>query len=209
MNQSIRGKLITLEGSEGGGKSSHIGAIEDLLTEVGKTVVVTREPGGTAVAERIRSVLLDPETIGISADTETLLMFAARADHITQVVAPALDRGDWVVCDRFTDATYAYQGGGRGIPDERIETLEQWVQGDLRPDLVLILDLDVKLGLERIHTRGQSDRFERERLEFFARVREKYLARARVLPNQYRIIDASASLEQVRASILSAVRSLL
>ncbi len=204
-----RGKFITLEGPEGGGKSTHAPAIREFLISKGKSVVVSREPGGTPLAEQIRVLLLDKTIERMSGDAEILLMFAARAEHIEQVIEPALTRGDWVVCDRFTDATYAYQGGGRGIADQRIQTLETWVQSELRPDLVLILDLEVKLGLERAGARGEADRFELEKEAFFNRVRQKYLERARMWPERYRVIDASREVGRVRDDVLANVRSLL
>ena len=172
-------------------------------------MVVSREPGGTPLAERIRALLLDNTIKRMSDDTEMLLMFAARAEHIEQVIEPALARGDWVVCDRFTDATYAYQGGGRGIPDQHIQVIETWVQSGLRPDLVLVLDLEIELGLERAGARGEADRFEREQETFFTRVRQKYLERANRWPDRYQVIDASRELERVQDDILSRVRSLL
>ena len=204
-----RGRFITLEGPEGGGKSTHIPAIRAFLASAGKSVVVSREPGGTPLGERIRAILLDKSIEQMSNDTEVLLMFAARAQHIEQVIEPALARGDWVVCDRFTDATYAYQGAGRGLPDERINTIESWVQRSLRPDLVVILDLPVNVGLKRASARGDTDRFESEEVEFFTRVRQKYLDRARVLPDRYQVIDASQSIQRVRTDILSKVGALL
>lgn len=204
-----RGKFITLEGPEGGGKSTHIPAVREFLIAQGKSVVVSREPGGTPLAEQIRALLLDKTIQQMSDDTEMLLMFAARAEHIEQVIEPALARGDWVVCDRFTDATYAYQGGGRGIADERIQTIETWVQSALRPDLVLVLDLEIELGLKRAGTRGEADRFELEREEFFTRVRQKYLERASRWPERYRVIDASREIGRVRDDVLSSVGTLL
>ncbi|MDX1513491.1 MAG: dTMP kinase [Gammaproteobacteria bacterium] len=206
-NSSTRGRFITLEGVEGAGKSSHIDTIRARIEARGRRLVVTREPGGTPVAERIRELLLDPANAGMDADTELLLVFAARAEHLSTVIRPALEAGDWVLCDRFTDATYAYQGGGRGIPPERISTLEDWVQGSLRPDLTIVLDLDPRTGLSRAARRSDKDRFEREDTDFFTRVRNDYLARAGADPKRYRVIDASASLEQVRAEILAILKN--
>ncbi|WP_455207330.1 dTMP kinase, partial [Kaarinaea lacus] len=163
--------------------------------------VITREPGGTPLAEKIRDLLLDKNHTSMSDDTELLLMFAARAQHINELIKPAIAAGRWVICDRFTDATYAYQGGGRGIARERIAQLEQWVQGELRPDLTLLLDLPVEQGLARAGQRGDLDRFEQEKSGFFERVRAAYLDRARQFPNQYRIIDASQDIEDVQRQI--------
>ncbi len=197
----MRGKFITLEGSEGSGKSTNLAYIRDRLVERGIDLVVTREPGGTPLGEAIRSLLLDHRNTAMCSDTELLLMFAARAQHLAELILPALESGKWVLCDRFTDATYAYQGAGRGIAHERIAQLEQWVQGDLRPDLTLFLDVPVSLGLERASSRGEPDRFEREKIEFFERVREGYLTQARQAPRRYRVIDASCPLDQVQGQI--------
>ena len=165
------GRFITVEGSEGVGKSSNLDFIESLLREAGKDVVRTREPGGTELGETLRGILLDARQKAICDDAELLLMFAARAQHLAEVIRPALAAGKWVLCDRFTDATYAYQGGGRGIPFDRIAVLEQWVQGDLRPDLTLLLDMPVEAGLARAGARSEPDRFEQEQTTFFERVR--------------------------------------
>lgn len=197
----MRGKFITLEGSEGSGKSTNLAYIRERLVEQGIDLVVTREPGGTALGEAIRALLLDHRNTAMCSDTELLLMFAARAQHLAELIIPALHVGKWVLCDRFTDATYAYQGAGRGIAHERIALLEQWVQGELRPDLTLFLDVPVSLGLERASNRGAPDRFEREKLEFFERVREGYLLQARQAPQRYRVLDASCPLEQVQRQI--------
>jgi len=205
----MRGKFITLEGSEGSGKSTNLAYIRDRLVEQGIDLIVTREPGGTALGEAIRALLLDHRNTAMCSDTELLLMFAARAQHLAELIIPALDAGKWVLCDRFTDATYAYQGAGRGIANERIALLEQWVQGELRPDLTLFLDLPVSLGLERASNRGEPDRFEREKLEFFERVREGYLAQARQAPQRYQVIDASCPLEQVQQQINSVLNDAL
>ena len=169
---------------------------------------MTREPGGTELGEKIRSLLLDANEDGMTVDTELLLMFAARAQNLETVIKTALAADKWVVCDRFTDATYAYQGGGRGVELQRIAQLEQWVQGNLRPDLTLLLDLPVQQGLQRAGQRSAPDRFEREQQHFFDRVRETYLIRARQEPNRFRIIDAAPSLEQVQQQI-AAVLSVL
>lgn len=204
-----RGKFITLEGGEGAGKSSNIPFIEAYLRERDIPLLMTREPGGTPLSERIRAILLDKQEQHMSSDTELLLMFAARAQHLEQVILPALADGRWVVCDRFTDATYAYQGGGRGIASERIAVLEQWVQGDFRPDKTLVFDLPVATGLARAGQRSSPDRFEQEAHGFFERVREAYLARARAVPQRYAIIDASVDLAGVQSQIEAILADLL
>jgi dTMP kinase len=196
-----RGLFITLEGIEGAGKSSNLSHVQDLLARTGRDVIVTREPGGTALGERIRELLLHSRDVDISADTETLLIFAARADHLQRLVSPALAQGKSVVCDRFTDATFAYQGGGRRVAYERIATLETWVQGELRPDLTLLFDVATKIGLERAGSRSSPDRFEREDREFFERVRQTYLDAARREPARIRVIDASANPAEVRSQV--------
>jgi dTMP kinase len=202
MNNSITtGKFITVEGTEGVGKSTNMAFIEAWLKKAGKELVVTREPGGTELGEKLRAVLLDTKEQSMCDDTELLLMFAARAQHLQEVIQPALAAGKWVLCDRFTDATYAYQGGGRGIKMSRIAQLEQWVQGDLRPDMTLILDLPVAAGLERAGKRSAPDRFELEKHDFFNKVRDTYLARAAALPERYQVIDAAPSLTEVQQSI--------
>lgn len=200
-NSTTIGQFITIEGTEGVGKSTNMAFIENWLKEAGKEIIITREPGGTELGEKLRNVLLDAKEQSMCDDTELLLMFAARAQHIQQVIQPALDAGKWVLCDRFTDATYAYQGGGRGIEMSRIEQLEQWVQGDLRPDLTLILDLPVDVGLERAGKRSAPDRFELEKHDFFNKVRDTYLSRAAAQPNRYQVIDASSSISDVQQSI--------
>jgi dTMP kinase len=201
----MRGRFITLEGIEGAGKSSQMEHVCDLVRDWGHEVVRTREPGGSDTAEVIRGLLLSPGHPPMVADTELLLLFAARAEHVARRVRPALERGAWVVCDRFTDATYAYQGGGRGVLEERIRVLETWVQGELRPDLTLLLDLPVATGLARARGRGAEDRFEREEAAFFERVRAAYLDRAAREPGRFRVIDAAASLEAVRSAVRTAL----
>lgn len=199
------GRFITVEGIEGVGKSSHVAAIAEGLTKQGHQVVTTREPGGSPVADRIRALLLDPEGNAPAPETELLLIFAARAEHLATRIEPALARGEWVVCDRFTDATYAYQGGGRGIARERIAELEHWVQGERHPDLTLLLDAPAATALERIGVRGSTDRFEREQLDFFERARAVYLERAHADPARFRIIDARQTLDTVRAAVASTI----
>jgi dTMP kinase len=204
-----RGLFITLEGIEGAGKSSSLDYVEELLVQAGHEVIVTREPGGTPLGEHLRELLLHSADVEISADTETLLIFAARADHLRKVIEPALASGKTIVCDRFTDATYAYQGGGRGVPRERIAVLESWVQGELRPHLTLLLDVTPSTGLARAGNRSHPDRFEREDGEFFARVRQAYLEAAAREPARIRVIDAGAAPAEVKQQIQRAVREFL
>lgn len=205
----MTGRFITVEGIEGAGKSSCMKLLEKTIRTQGYDVLATREPGGTSLGEELRALLLGHRHDGMAEDTELLLMFAARAEHLRAKIEPALRAGRWVLCDRFTDATYAYQGYGRGIATARIATLEAWVQGDRRPDLTLLLDLPVELGIERAGKRSAPDRFEREALAFFERVRAGYLALARAAPRRYRIIDASRSLPDVSEQIRQAVASYL
>jgi dTMP kinase len=197
----VSGLFITLEGPEGAGKSTNRDYLAMCLRAAGIEVLLTREPGGTPLAERIRELLLAPSDEPMAADTELLLVFAARAQHLAQVIRPALARGCVVLCDRFTDATYAYQGGGRGLSQQRIAELERFVQGDLRPDLTLLFDLPVEQGLARAAARGRLDRFEQEQRSFFEAVRQTYLQRAALAPQRYRLLDASQSLQQVQAAI--------
>ena len=197
-----RGCLITVEGVEGVGKSTNIDFIRRHLQSRDREVVMTREPGGTTLGEELRHLLLDHRRDGMVPDAELLMIFAARAEHLARVIRPALEAGRYVVCDRFTDATYAYQGAGRGIDTARIAVLEDWVQGELRPDLTLILDAPVELGLRRAEGRsGEADRFEQEHIAFFHRVRESYLSRAREQGIRYRVIDAARDLPAVQAQI--------
>ncbi|MTW21853.1 dTMP kinase [Allochromatium palmeri] len=197
-----RGRFITLEGIEGAGKSTQIAPLAELLRARGLEVLTTREPGGSPLAERLRALLLDPDNQGMSETTELLLMFAARSDHLERRIRPALEAGHWVLCDRFTDATYAYQGGGRGIDPAQIRLLETLVQDELRPDLTLVFDLPPELGLGRAKSRaGQADRFESETQRFFATARAVYLERARGNPKHYRVIDATAPLEAVTLAV--------
>lgn len=200
-----RGRLITVEGIEGAGKSTNLSFVADCLREAGHDVVETREPGGTALGEAVRGVVLAKTDTPMSADAEALLMFAARAQHLDEVIEPALARGAWVVCDRFTDATYAYQGGGRDMPLSRIAVLEEWVQGNLRPDMTLVLDIDPEDGLARVKQRGGEDRFDAETEAFFDAVRAVYLRRAAQHPERYAVIDAAQPLEQVRSALREAL----
>lgn len=200
----MRGFFITLEGGEGAGKSTALKFICDWLTRTGYAVEVTREPGGTTLGERVRELLLHATEIEISPETEVLLLFAARAEHLARVVTPALEKGVTVLCDRFTDATYAYQGGGHGVPTERIAALESWVQGELRPDLTLLFDVPVETGLARAAARRATpDRFESRHRDFLERVRRAYLKRATGEPQRIRIIDASRPLSEVEHNIVT------
>ncbi len=197
----VSGLFITLEGPEGAGKSTNRDYLAARLRAHGIELVLTREPGGTPLAERIRELLLTPSDESMAADTELLLVFAARAQHLASVIRPALARGAVVLCDRFTDATYAYQGGGRGLSGERIATLERFVQHSLQPDLTLVFDLPVQVGLARAAARGRLDRFEQEGQEFFEAVRQAYLARAHGAPARYVLLDAAQPLERVQQDI--------
>ncbi len=205
----MSGLFITLEGPEGAGKSTNREYLAECLRRQGMDVLMTREPGGTPLAERIRELLLAPSHEPMASDTELLLVFAARAQHLDQVIRPALTRGCVVLCDRFTDATYAYQGGGRGLSTARIAVLENFVQGDLRPDLTLIFDLPVEVGLARATARGRLDRFELEGQAFFQAVRQAYLQRAEAEPQRYRIVDAAQPLAQVQLSLDALLPQLL
>nr|WP_227819873.1 dTMP kinase [Marinobacterium aestuarii] len=199
---AMRGRFITVEGTEGAGKSSNIEFIRSELDARGIDVVLSREPGGTPLAEEIRTLLLSPRDERVCEDAELLLMFAARAQHIAALIKPALARGSWVLCDRFTDATFAYQGGGRGVDVQRIRTLESLVQGALRPDCTFLLDLPVELGLERARKRSMPDRFEQEKQAFFERVRASYLQRVEAEPERFAVINAALEMEQVRQQLL-------
>lgn len=209
-----RGRFITLEGIEGAGKSTVAAALSEALRARGVPVRQTREPGGTPLAERLRELVLTRGTEVLSPEGETLLMFAARAVHLDNLVRPAIARGEWVICDRFTDATRAYQGGGRGVDRALIEQLASSVQAGLEPDLTLLLDVPVTVGLERARARRQAagepvaDRFESETVQFFERVRAAYLEIARRAPQRVRIIDASADVETVRAAVVGTLQGL-
>lgn len=199
MSQSA--KFITLEGSEGVGKTTNLEHIKTLLEQSDIEFVVTREPGGTALGEQLRELLLGHKHDGMADETELLMMFAARAEHLDKVIKPALDANKWVLCDRFTDATFAYQGGGRGIDFTRIKILEDFVQGDCRPDLTLLLDASIEIGRERANKRSAPDRFEKEQTNFFNKVRAAYLQRAKDEPNRIKVIDASLDLDAVKQQI--------
>jgi dTMP kinase len=203
-------RFITLEGIEGAGKTTVADRVTQALRARGITVHATREPGGTKVAERIRSVVLDRGEEHISATAETLLMFGARQIHVDNLIRPALTRGEWVICDRFTDATHAYQGGGRGVDRKLIDQIAQAVHGDLSPDCTLLLDVPVRVGLERMQARrGAVDRFEIESAQFFDRVRNRYLELARSNPQRFRIVDATAKLDDVCEAAIAALESCL
>ena len=204
-----RGKFITLEGGEGVGKTTNLSFISSYLQNHGIDVIVTREPGGTRLAEKIRELLLDSNNESISESAELLLMFAARAQHIKHVIEPALSQGKWVLCDRFTDATYAYQGGGRNMNMSTIEWLENLVQGTLRPDLTLLLDAPVEVGIERARDRGQLDRFESEKIDFFERVRQSYLRQAELYPERIKLIKADQPLSDVQNKLIDVLRPLI
>jgi len=203
----MRGKFITIEGTEGVGKTTNIQFIQDWLKSKQLAYICTREPGGTPMAEQIRELLLTPREELVCDTAELLLMFAGRAQHLNQVIEPSLAEGAWVLCDRFTDATYAYQGAGRNMPSDLIAELELIVQGSLRPDLTLILDIPVEIGLQRAIERSEPDRFEREKAEFFHRVREGYLEIAQQNQDRCVVIDASQSLESVQREISIALEA--
>jgi dTMP kinase len=208
----VRGRFFTFEGGEGAGKSTQLARAAGWLGERGVEVVVTREPGGTPRAERLRGILLERSAEPMPGSCELLLMFAARASHLENLVRPAVRRGAWVLCDRFTDATYAYQGGGRGVPTAQIDALVGIVHPDLEPDLTLLLDLPVEVGLARARQRngaGGPDRFETEQRGFFERVRATYLERASREPHRFRVIDASGDVGDVETQVQRALAALL
>ncbi|MFS8975154.1 dTMP kinase [Cupriavidus necator] len=203
----MRGKFITFEGIDGAGKSTHIDWVADRLRARSgvPAVVTTREPGGTPLGEDLRQILLHRK---MHLETEALLMFAARREHIAEVIAPALERGDWVISDRFTDATFAYQGGGRGLATSRLEVLEDWVQDGLQPDLTLLFDVPLETASERLAGARSPDKFEAESRAFFQRTRDEYLRRAAQSPQRFRVIDATRSIEQIREELESIIASL-
>ena len=200
--KKISARFITLEGLDGAGKSTHLAWIADWLRDHGVTVTVTREPGGTPLGEKLRELLLHE---AMHLETEALLMFAARREHISQVIAPALARGEWVLCDRFTDASFAYQGGGRGLPLQKLEELERWVQGAgeamLQPDLTLLFDVPLAVSQARLANGRELDRFERENADFHVRVRDAYLARAAGSAGRIRLVNSDRSLEMIRTDL--------
>ncbi|KPK11384.1 MAG: thymidylate kinase [Acidithiobacillales bacterium SG8_45] len=204
-----RGLFVTLEGGEGAGKTTCIPYVQALLEKSGREVLLTREPGGTELGERIRELLLTPGQGEIHENTELLLMFAARAQHLQTVILPAIEQGKIVLCDRFTDATYAYQGGGRQISNERIAVLEQWVQQGKQPDMTILFDIPVDQGLARANQRSDPDRFEQEDIDFFERVRQAYLAAAKAQPQRIKVIDASRSLDEVKQQLDDVIAAFL
>jgi len=201
----VRGKFITLEGMDGAGKSTHIPDIIKLLENKGVEVVSTREPGGTTLGEQLRTLLLNEP---MHPETETLLMFAARREHIAKIIEPALARGAWVLSDRFTDATYAYQSGGRGVLANKVIELESWVQGGLQPDLTLLFDVPVEVSVARLASARTPDKFERESAEFFTKIRNAYLDRANKNPNRFSIINSNQALDDVKAEVKSVISTL-
>ncbi len=204
------GKFLTLEGTEGAGKSTNLKFIQTFLENKGIEIIVTREPGGTPIGEAIRNILLTTDFTEMTANTELLLMFAARNQHIEEKIKPAIAAGKWVVSDRFTDASYAYQGAARGIEYSRLAEIENWVQQGFQPDTTFIFDLPIAIGMERVRARGEkSDRFEQEKLEFFEKVRGAYLNRTKLVPSRYKILDASQSLEAVQKQIATQLVELL
>lgn len=202
------GKFITLEGIDGAGKSTHLVWLENYLMSRGITTVTTREPGGTPLGEQLRALLLDQRQT-MHAETEVLLMFAARREHLDKVILPTLDKGEWVISDRFTDASFAYQGGGRGVALRKLEELERWVQGSFQPDLTLYFDVSVELGKQRVQSIKAADRFEQEQSAFFQRVREAYLQRVHQFPERIRLIDAGRPLAEVTASLEAIMSEIL
>lgn len=206
----MTGKFLTLEGTEGAGKSTNLSFIKDWLTEQGIEVISTREPGGTEIGEAVRGILLNQDFTAMHEDTELLLMFAARAQHLREKILPALAQGKWVISDRFTDASYAYQGAARGMGFERIAEIEQWVQQGTHPDTTFVFDLPIEMGMARVAARGgETDRFEQEKQDFFEKVRGAYLTRAAQAPERYQVLDASQSLEAVQAAIVARLQTLI
>ncbi len=209
MSNMANGKFITIEGIEGVGKSTNIRHLVEAIENAGHTVLTTREPGGTPLAERIRELVAEHGDEPMPDVAELLLVFASRALHVNNVIRPALAAGTWVVCDRFTDSSRAYQGGGRGLPPEYIDQLAEWVHGDLVPDLTILLDAPVETGMERAGRRSDPDRFESERSDFFQRVREAYLQLAEAHPERFIIVDATRSLEAVQNGVTAIAAALL
>ncbi|MCZ6565022.1 MAG: dTMP kinase [Gammaproteobacteria bacterium] len=203
--EMLRSKFITFEGTEGVGKTTQIELLQEYLQSKKIKTLVTREPGGTKTGERIREILLDKKSTNLDSHAELLLMFAARAQHLDEVIYPALQKNIWVLCDRFTDASYAYQGGGRGVPLSEILKLESVVQGNFQPDLTILLTCDIKTGMQRVARRGKKDRFEKERLEFFEQVQDTYLQRAKDNPLRIRVVNADQAINEVAIAIQTTV----
>jgi dTMP kinase len=206
VNENPRGKFLTVEGIDGAGKSTHIGFVTQFLQERGKTVVSSREPGGTPLGEKLRELLLHEK---MHLETEALLMFASRREHLAQVIEPALDAGSWVLSDRFTDASFAYQSGGRGMDRSKMEALEAWVHPQLQPDMTLLFDVPLEVARERLDATRTLDKFEREQGEFFARCRAEYLRRAQEFPARFVVIDSTRSIAETQARISEALETLL
>ncbi|UJP06260.1 MAG: dTMP kinase [Nitrosomonas sp.] len=206
--KTTRGKFITLEGIDGAGKSTQLAGIVQCIQQAGISAVVTREPGGTALGEQLRTLLLD-KTISMHGETEALLMFAARREHLDKVILPALAQGQWVISDRFTDASFAYQGGGRDLNSDKLTILEYWVQGDLQPDLTLYFDVPVEVGQQRLSQIKDADRFETERTDFFQRVRQAYCDRAQLFPHRIQLIDGCQSPADVTTAVERLLQPLL
>lgn len=204
-----KGLFISFEGVEGGGKTTNIQYIAEKISDAGHDIILTREPGGTKLSEAIRELLISKDFPEMHSNTELLLMFAARSEHLNTVILPAIDQGKWVLCDRFTDATYAYQGGGRGIAKQTIETLESLVQGTLKPDYTFLFDLEAEIGLARAQSRGETDRFEQQHIDFFNRVRNQYLEMAESEANRYRIVNAQFDLQTVQSQINTLLSDIL
>jgi len=202
----MTGKFITFEGIDGAGKSTHIGFVTDWLTRRGKTVVSSREPGGTPLGEKLRDLLLHDK---MHLETEALLMFASRREHIAQVIEPALDRGDWVLSDRFTDASFAYQSGGRGLDRSKLEALEHWVHPRLQPDLTLLFDVPLEVARQRLDATRTLDKFEREQEEFFEKCRNEYLRRAAQFPERIVVVDSTASIETIQLQLAEILAEVL
>jgi len=202
----MQGKFITFEGIDGAGKSTHIGFVADLLAAHGKTVVASREPGGTPLGEKLRDHLLHEK---MHLETEALLMFASRREHIAQVIAPNLAEGRWVLSDRFTDASFAYQSGGRGLARDKLEALEAWVHHDLQPDLTLLFDVPLEVARQRLNATRTLDKFEREQADFFARCRAEYLRRAAQFPQRFAVIDSTRSIAEIQADLGTILEKLL
>ncbi len=209
MNESKSGLFVSLEGPEGSGKSTNSSYISELLSQAGIKNMTTREPGGTGFGESLRNILLNKQTGNLNGKSELLLMFAARLEHVEHVIKPQLKQANWVICDRFTDSSYAYQGGGRGLSFDKISQLEKWTLGEFKPNLTLLLDVSVETTLSRVKSRGELDRFEDQETEFFYRIREAFLQLAKNTPERYRIIDANQPIDVVQAEISNIINPLI